>query len=253
MAAIGNINNPFRQGQNNVAGIGYTHDPQELRDLSVVPGGPDLQGTLTMLRGEIGRKYDEIRGLGGAGVRITQNLVLIKTRVNTVAALVTNLFDRLQGLETRLQTSFDETLQNIGEDIAAIRQGGMDQIVGEIAAINQALNQLRDGAVAADQQLEVDQPGFAPGAFNTLPQAPGGVVAGAVQNPQPPDGNANVPAGFYGGGKKKKGGYTYPKMRSRSRLRSHPRITHKFNTIKPKKKSRRHRKHKKSAKKHRKH
>ena len=87
------------------------------------------------------------------------------------------------------------------------------------------------------------------------------LVNGAV--PQPPAAAAvppgvagnplGDPVGFYGGGKKKKGGYTYPKMRSRSRLRSHPRITHKFNTIKPKKKSRRHRKHKKSAKKHRKH
>jgi len=253
---MANINNPFASTQTDVTNANYIRDTGQLRNLQPT-GGPDLQGTLTALRQTIQDKYTEIDGLGANGVRITQNLVLIKIRVNTVADLVTNLFQRLQDLETRLQTSFDNTLQNIGQDIAAIRQGGMDQIVGEIAAINQELNQLRDQAVVADPQLVANYPGFDPARFDTLPQAPGGVV------PQPPAAAAvppgvagnplGDPAGFYGGGKKKKGGYTYPKMRSRSRLRSHPRITHKFNTIKPKKKSRRHRKHKKSAKKHRKH
>ena len=249
------IRNPFAQGLSDVtddpASV-YGQNTGQLRDLSG-DGGPNLQGTLDALRTTIQEKYREIDGLGGTGIRITQNLVLIRSRVNALSVVINTLFRRLADLERTLQTSFDATLQNIAQDIGAIRQGGMNQIVGEIVSINNALSQLRDAAAAQDPQLEAAPDGpLEPTRFNAVPVINAGPPPN-VEGQSAPANPADNPAGFVGGGKNKKGGYTYPKMRSRSRLRSHPRITHKFKTIKPKKKTRHQRKHKKSSKKHRKH
>ena len=254
--AAANINNPFVPGNNDGSGQPFHANPDPLKNLSTT-GGPDLQATLNTLRDALRNKQVEMQGMGGDGERITKNLVLIKTRIQSLLNVINNLFERLENLETTLQVSFDATLQNIAQDIAVIRQGGMQQIIGEIAAINTELSAIRDQTIIRPDGQVYNQPGqygyLVDPPFNTLPDTDAqGQNVGAA--PPALAGNApGEPDGFYGGGKKKKGGYTYPKMRSRSRLRSHPRITHKFNTIKPKKKSRRHRKHKKSAKKHHKH
>ena len=252
-----NIDNPFVPGNLDGSGIAFVHDPGAPLTNLHATGGPDLQATLTALRATLVDKQVQIQGMGGEGERITKNLVMIKTRIHSLLNVINNLFERLQTLETTLQTSFNATLQNIAQDIAVIRQGGMNQIIGEIAAINTELNEIRDQTIRRPDGQVYNAPGehgyLVDPPFNALPatDAQGRNVGAA--NPAIAGANANEPPGFYGGGKKKKGGYTYPKMRSRSRLRSHPRIDHKFNTIKPKKHTRRHRKHNKSSKKHRKH
>ena len=253
--AANNVNNPFTAANQDISGqASYTRTPAALTNLSAT-GGPDLQATLTDLRNTLQQKSQEVSGLGTDGQRITQNLVLIRNRIMRLAGLFDLLFTRLANLETTLQGSFNETLQNIAQDIGLIRAQGMAGIVGEIAAINTELSTIQANTVArpAGQMYGNPNQPLHPSEFDQMPQ----IDAQGVQNAAPPAPQGVLPPGqppgFYGGGKKKKGGYTYPKMRSRSRLRSHPRVTHKFNTIKPKKHTRRHRKHKKSSKKHHKH
>jgi hypothetical protein len=257
----GQVNNPF-SGANDLSNTNtaYPQIPGPFTDLSATPGGPNLQSSLDTLRDAIGTKIQEVQNLGGDGARINQNLVLIKGRVQRIGGVINDLFLKLEQLETQLQNSFDETLKNIAQDVQTIRQGGMNEIIGEIAAINNELTQLQQTTVGHPRGQSYGQNGQLlspsdPG-FNTVPAidaAGSQIQPAAAQGQGQPGQPGGDPQGFYGGGKKKKGGYTYPKMRSRSRLRSHPRVTHKFNTIKPKKHTRRHRKHKKSSKKHRKH
>ena len=253
--AANNVNNPFTAANQDISGqASYTRTPAALTNLSATTG-PDLQATLNDLRTTLEQKSREVSGLGTDSHRITQNLVLIRTRIGRLAELINLLFTRLANLEETLQGSFNETLQNIAQDIGLIRAQGMAGIVGEIAAINTELSNIQANTVGRPAGQIYGNPNqlLNQAEFDQMPQ----VTAQGVQNAAPPAPPGPLapgqPPGFYGGGKKKKGGYTYPKMRSRSRLRSHPRVTHKFNTIKPKKHTRRHRKHKKSSKKHHKH
>jgi len=244
MAAV----NPF--DGNNIAGAPYADRvnpaPFVITNDPTGAGRPDidLQGKLGQLRQALEAKYAQTAQMGAYQGVILSNLQIIRNRVARLAELITELNNRIQAVRYDLESRMDQTLNHIIEDLTQIQAVQAEAIVGEIAAIQHELNQIPANADLAEFTAP-NQP-LHPAEFNIVPAAAPPVILPAA--PQP-----DTPPGFIVGGKKKKGGYTYPKMRSRSRLRSHPRITHKFNTIKPKKKSRRHRKHKKSAKKHRKH
>jgi hypothetical protein len=210
----------------------------------------NLNDKLQALKDQLTQKYAETQQMGTYQNVIVNNLQIIKARVGKLATLIEMQRTGLDRVRFELENRMDDTLDNILSDIDAIQGAQTNAIVAEVAELQNMLDAIgRQGAPDAPLQAygAAGQP---------LDQATWNAPGPAADNPgalpNPPQ--ANQPPGLIVGGKKKKGGYTYPKMRSRSRLRSHPRITHKFNTIKPKKKkSRRHRKHKKSAKKHRKH
>ena len=245
--------NPF--DGNNVLGTPYGNQGLAGFQQIANPANPaevvNLNTKLQELKDALTQKYADTRNMGEYQNVIVNNLQIIKQRVVKISQLIDLLRQGLDRVRYEIENRMDDTLSNLLEDLNEIQGAQTDAIVAELAEIQTALDMIEvqgrpgnplEAYGAAGQPLEQ-------AAWNNA--APDAAGIGALPNPpaSPPLPNSLVLAG----GKKKKGGYTYPKMRSRSRLRSHPRITHKFNTIKPKKKSRRHRKHKKSAKKHRKH
>lgn len=247
--------NPFVG--NNLVGNPYANQDLAGFEQASNPANPaevvNLNMKLQQLKDALTQKYDETRNMGAYQNVIVNNLQIIKQRVVKLSQLIDLLRQGLDRVRFELQNRMDDTLDNVLEDLNEIQGAQAEALIGEIAEIQQVLDTIevqgRPGNPLAEYGL-ANQP-LDQAQWNQ-PGPPGAVIApGTLPNPPQNDN----PPGLIVGGKKKKGGYTYPKMRSRSRLRSHPRITHKFNTIKPKRKkhTRRNRKHKKSAKKHRKH
>lgn len=221
----------------------------EIRDPTNPSNPPiDINLKLNILRQALVDKFNNIQDMGGYGARITNNLQIIRERINKLATLITAMLGGIDQVRFKLEQRMDLTLDNIIQDLQNIQQGGLNTVVAEIGAINAALDEIY--AQGAPAQPLAPYANFG-GPLEQNLAAWQTAAADAADPVLLPPNESDYVSGprFHGGGKKKKGGYTYPKMRSRSRLRSHPRITHKFNTIKPKKKNtRRDKKHKKTSK-----
>ena len=208
----------------------------EIRD-PTNPGSPviDINLKLNTLRRALVDKFNNIQDMGGYGARITNNLQIIRERINKLATLITAMLGGIDQVRFKLEKRMDLTLDNIIQDLQNIQQGGLNTVVAEIGAINAALDEIYAQGAPGQPLAPYANVGGPLEQNLAAWQTAAADAADPVLLPAPPALPAPSEA-FMGGGKKKKGGYTYPKMRSRSRLRSHPRITHKFNTIKPKKK-----------------
>ena len=228
------LGNPRPAGSPAPLGFNVTPDP------GGGPGVTNLNQKLDQLKQALTQKYRETSKFGNYQADIVTNLLVIKARIQKLARLINRLSDGLRELRFNLESQMDDTLENIITDLEMLQGAQVDAIVNEIGAIQTALNDIQAGIPAgspgADEVAAANWndpvPAVAPGA--ALPDIPA----------------AGTPPGFLAGGSKsKKGGYTYPKMRSRSRLRNNKVIKHTFKTVKPKK---HHKRHRKGTRKHRK-
>ena len=245
--------NPFRgNGVGGPTDFYTAGDPGQFDALYNDPGGTgapvNINDKLNTLRQNLQTKFNNTRVMAANNNRINRNLLIIKNRIGKLAQLIQGLIAGVAQAKYDLAQKMDKTLDNIIQDLGRIEAVGAEQLIAEIAAINAELDTIRDTHAPA-YGVNAGDPLY-PAEFD----APADAVPGPHVNAPNPDGTFpdNTPRGYMGGGRKaKKGGYTYPKMRSRSRLRSHPRVMHQFNTIKPKKRSTRKRgKHKSTSKKH---
>lgn len=219
--------------------LGFARNPG---DGTVANPPIDLNQKLTDLRNALQAKYQQARTAGVYNEAINNNLRIIKQRIEKIASLITRLRDGLNRLRYELENQMGGTIDNILADINMLQDIQVQGIVDEIGAIQTALNGIQ-------QQDEAGPDPFVPEMAAATWNDPAAQVAVRALPPAPAAGD---PPGFIVGGRKsKKGGYTYPKMRSRSRLRNNKFIQHTFKTVKPKRhhkgrpKSKRTRKHRK--------
>ncbi len=228
------LGNPRPAGSPAPLGFNITPDPRG------GPGVANLNQKLDNLKQALRQKYQETSKFGNYQADIVNNLLVIKARIQKLARLITRLSDGLRELRYNLESQMDDTLENIITDLELLQGAQVDAIVNEIGAIQTALNDIQAGIPAGS-------PGADEVAAANWNDPVAAVAPGAAALPDLPA--AGTPPGFLAGGSKsKKGGYTYPKMRSRSRLRNNKVIQHTFKTVKPKRHHKRHPKSKRTRK-----
>ena len=170
---------------------------------------------------------------------ILSNLQLTRKRISLLGQSLLAVLARITQVSDELKEKFGQTIQAITDDLDNVGNININQVINELYSIDQNLTQIQNDV---DLQ-QANNPEAVTLIANELNPANYNRLQGAVPiNPAPQRAADLDPA--------QAGGYSYPRLRSRSRRRDFSPVSiKKYTTIPPQNKSKKKRKNKKNTRK----
>ena len=220
------------------AGTGRAEDMQ----FEGAPGsrGAELNQKLAQLRRLVQTISDNSQNSRQNQDIILSNLQLTRKRISLLGQSLMAVLVRITEVSDELKVKFGQTIQAITDDLDSVGNIDINQIINELSLIDQNLTQIQS-EVTAERGNNPEAATLIEGQLNPDNY---NVLQGSPDTDPAPQRTTDLDRA------RQTGGYSYPRLRSRSRRRDFSPVSiKKYTTIPPQNKSKKKRKNKKNTRK----